>query len=121
MTPISSRSEYVFPSDRNIRKHTNAQTANTDLKRMRFEKLLAAHGLRALASTTLNDQGFDPDIIEAALAHSGKNEVRNAYNRSGYVQRRIPMMSWWSDHIESAAIGNMSVTGSKTLSFIKNI
>lgn len=120
MTPISSRSEYVFPSDRNIRKHTNAQTANTALKRMGFEKLLVAHGLRALASTTLNDRGFDPDIIEAALAHSGKNEVRNAYNRSEYVQRRIPMMSWWSNHIEAAAFGNMSVTGNKTLTFVKN-
>ena len=115
MKPISSRSEFVFPSDRNLRTHTNAQTANTALKRMGFDKQLVAHGLRALASTTLNEQGFDGDIIEAALAHIGDNEVRNAYNRSEYIQRRIPMMNWWSEHIEKAAIGNMSITGKKNL------
>ncbi len=118
MEPISSRSDFVFPSDRNPRTHTNAQTANTALKRMGFDKQLVAHGLRALASTTLNEQGFDADIIEAALAHMGDNEVRNAYNRSEYIQRRIPMMNWWSNHIEQAATGNMSLTGKKTLELV---
>lgn len=79
--PISSRSEFVFPSDRNPRTHTNPQTANMALKRMGFDKQLVAHGLRSLASTVLNEQGFDADVIEAALAHTGKNEVRNSYNR----------------------------------------
>lgn len=119
MKPISSRSEFVFPSDRNFRTHTNAQTANTALKRMGFDKQLVAHGLRALASTTLNEQGFDADIIEAALAHIGDNEVRNAYNRSEYIQRRIPMMDWWSEHIEKAATGNMSLTGKKNLKLLR--
>ena len=79
------------------------------LKRMGFHKLLVAHGLRALASTTLNEQGFDADVIEAALAHTGKNEVRNAYNRAKYIERRIPLMNWWSRHIEEAATGNTSL------------
>lgn len=115
MEPISARSDFVFPSDRNFRTHTNAQTANTAIKRMGFEKQLVAHGLRALASTTLNEQGFDADIIEAALAHVGDNEVRNAYNRSEYIQRRIPMMNWWSNRIQKASAGNMSLSGKKTL------
>jgi len=115
MKPISSRSEFIFPSDRNHHKHCNAQTANTALKRMGFDKQLVAHGLRALASTTLNEQGFDADIIEAALAHVGDNEVRNAYNRADYLKRRSPMMNWWSEHIEKAANGNMSLTGMKML------
>lgn len=119
MKPISARSDFIFPSDRNFRTHTNAQTANTALKRMGFDKQLVAHGLRALASTTLNEQGFDADIIEAALAHVGDNEVRNAYNRAEYIRRRIPMMNWWSEHIEKAATGNMSLTGRKTLELVK--
>ena len=49
---------------------------NMTLKRMDFAGELVSHGLRALASTTLNEQGFDPDVIEAALAHIDKNEVR---------------------------------------------
>lgn len=116
MHPISGKhSEFVFPSDRSLRKPTNSQTGNTALKRMGFEKQLVAHGLRALASTTLNEQGFDADIIEAALAHSGDNEVRNAYNRADYLKRRIPLMNWWSEHIEKASSGNLSITGNKTL------
>ena len=118
MKPISARSEYVFTSDRNPRTHTHPQTANMALKRMGFNKQLVAHGLRALASTTLNEQGFDPEVIEATLAHTGKNEVRNAYNHAQYIERRIPVMKWWSEHIERAATGNMSLTGTGNLSVI---
>ena len=118
MQPISGKSPFVFPSDRHFHKHINASTANVALKRMGFGGQLVAHGLRSLASTTLNEQGFDGDIVEAALAHMGDNEVRNAYNRSEYISRRTPMMRWWSEHIERAATGNMSLTGTKSLSLI---
>ncbi|MCF6282880.1 MAG: integrase domain-containing protein [Candidatus Polarisedimenticolaceae bacterium] len=116
--PISGRSQFVFPSDRDPKKHTNPQTANTALKRMGFDKKLVAHGMRSLASTILNEEGFDGDVIEAALAHIGNNEVRNAYNRANYLERRKPVMAWWSDHIEKAATGNMSRTGSKGLKVV---
>ena len=118
MKSISSRSEFVFPSDRIPKTHTNSQTANMALKRMGFDKQLVAHGLRSLASTALNEQGFDADVIEAALAHTGKNEVRNAYNRTNYLERRKPVMSWWSDYIDKAATGNMSMTGKKGLKIV---
>lgn len=118
MKPISSHSEYVFVSDRNPKKPTNASTANVALKRMGYEKKLVAHGLRALASTILNEEGFDPDVIEAALAHTGKDEVRNAYNRAIYLERRKPMMQWWSNHIETAATGNLSLAGKQGLKVV---
>lgn len=118
MEPISKRSKFIFPSNSDLKKHTNASTANMALKRMGFENKLVAHGLRSIASTTLNEEGFDPDIIEAALAHTGKNEVRNAYNRAIYLERRKPMMQWWSDHIQQAASGNISLSGQKGLKVI---
>jgi integrase len=111
--PISGHREYVFPADRNPRSHTNSQTANMALKRMGFDKELVAHGMRSLASTTLNEQGFDPDVIESALAHLDKNEVRRAYNRAEYLERRKKLMCWWSNHIEQAAIGNMSIANTR--------
>jgi integrase len=120
MQTISLESDYIFPSDRNSKKHTNSQTANTALKRMGFKNQLVAHGLRSLASTILNEEGFDGDVVEAALAHIGDNEVRNAYNRADYIKRRIPLMKWWSEHIDKAATGNMSLTGRKVLKFINN-
>lgn len=116
MEPLSGHREYVFPADRDPKRHTNSQTANAALKRMGFAGKLVAHGLRALASTTLNEQGFDPDVVEAALAHVDSNEVRKAYNRADYLKRRRVMMNWWSEHIEQAATGNMSLSsGSKGL------
>lgn len=110
MKPISGHREFVFVADRDPKKHTNPQTANMALKRMGYGGLLVAHGLRSIASTTLNEQGFDPDVIEAALAHSDKNEVRKAYNRSDYLERRKVLMSWWSEFIESAATGGNTLT-----------
>jgi len=57
----------------------------------------------------------NPGEVEAALAHVDKNQVRSAYNRTDYIERRRPMMSWWSEHITSAAEGNVSLAGKKGL------
>ncbi|MGL5430041.1 MAG: tyrosine-type recombinase/integrase, partial [Vibrio sp.] len=76
---------------------------------------LVSHGLRSLASTTLNEQGFDRDLIEASLAHVDDNQVRSAYNRTDYLERRRPMISWWSDHITASAEGNVSLARRKGL------
>lgn len=83
-----------------------------------FAGRLMNHGLRSLASTTLNEQGFESDLIEAALAHVDDNQVRSAYNRTDYLERRIPMMIWWGGHIEEAAQGSLSVTGTNQLKII---
>ncbi|HGF5169764.1 TPA: integrase domain-containing protein, partial [Vibrio parahaemolyticus] len=102
MKPISGHREFIFPSDRDPKKPCNSQTANMALKRMGFAGRLVSHGLRSLASTTLNEQGFEADLIEAALAHIDDNQVRSAYNRTDYLERRKPMMCWWSGHIGEA-------------------
>lgn len=80
--PISGDRGFVFPSGRNSRTHINNETANMTLKRRGFAGRLVSHGLRSLGSTTLNEHEFNPDIIEAALAHVDKNQVRSAYNRA---------------------------------------
>ncbi len=110
LKPISGHREFIFPADRNPRSHANESTANAAIKRMGYKGELVAHGLRSLASTTLNEQGFDSDVIEAALAHVDDNEVRRAYNRADYLERRVKIMNWWSEHIESAATGNLSLS-----------
>jgi len=77
----------------------NSQTANAALKRLGYTGKLVAHGLRSIASTALNEAGFNPDVIEAALAHNDKNEVRRAYNRSTYLHQRVEMMNWWGKEV----------------------
>lgn len=110
--PISYHREFVFPSDRHPTKPSNAQTANKALERMGFKGRLVAHGMRSIASTTLNEQGFDGDVIESALAHQDKNEVRRAYNRAQYLERRRLLMLSWSDQIEQASLDHLSLTSS---------
>ncbi|MBL0712051.1 MAG: tyrosine-type recombinase/integrase [Colwellia sp.] len=119
LKPLSGHSEYLFPADRDYRKHTNEQTANAALKRMGYHKKLVAHGMRALASTTLNSQGFDEDVIEAALAHVDKDEVRRAYNRTDYLERRQVLMAWWSNYIEQAATGKQVINS--TIKYLKAV
>jgi integrase len=118
LKPISGHREFVFPADRNPRNPANSQTANMALKRMGFGGRLVSHGLRALASTTLNEQGFDADVIEAALAHVDQNAIRAAYNRAEYLERRRIMMQWWSERIAEASVGSTSVTGRRGLKII---
>lgn len=100
MQSISGHKEHVFTSERNPNKPMNSQSANMAIKRMGYEGRLVAHGLRSIASTALNEKGFDPDLIETALAHAEKNTVRAAYNRAKYIEERRNMMQWWSNHIE---------------------
>ncbi|PCI64944.1 MAG: integrase [Kangiella sp.] len=102
MKPISFHKKYIFLADRNPNMSANPSTVNMALKRMGYGGILVAHGFRSIASTALNEQGFDPDVIESALAHEQGDKVRAAYNRSNYIERRKPLMVWWSDFIQRA-------------------
>ncbi|CAM4371768.1 MULTISPECIES: integrase domain-containing protein [Lelliottia] len=99
MKPISAHRDYVFPSRNDPKQPMNSQTANAALKRIGYGGKLVAHGLRSIASTALNEHGFNSDVIEAALAHSDPNEVRKAYNRSTYLSSRVEMMHWWGNFV----------------------
>ncbi|HBA7087544.1 integrase domain-containing protein [Escherichia marmotae] len=100
MKPISAHREHIFPSRNDPKQPMNSQTANAALKRIGFGGKLVAHGLRSIASTAMNEAGFNADVIEAALAHSDKNEVRRAYNRSTYLEQRIELMEWWGNKVK---------------------
>ncbi len=101
MKPISAHREHVFSRRNDPKQPMNSQTANAALKRIGYGGKLVAHGLRSIASTVLNEAGFNPDVIEAALAHSDKNEVRRAYNRSTYLEQRIDLMNWWGEYVHN--------------------
>jgi len=107
--PVSGHREYIFPSAHKPKGPINASSANMALKRMGYKGRLVTHGIRALASTTLNEQEFSQDVIEAALAHVDRNSIRATYNRAQYLEQRRVIMQWWSDHIEQCATGKMPV------------
>ena len=106
--PLSGGRKYIFPADRHPTQPSGSERANKALQRIGFKGRLVAHGMRSLASTTLNEKDFDGDVIEAALAHQEENEVRRAYNRSKYLERRQKVMCWWSEHIEQAQTGKLN-------------
>ncbi|MHA8830262.1 integrase domain-containing protein, partial [Klebsiella pneumoniae] len=99
MKPISAHRKFIFPSRNDHNKPMNSQTANAALKRIGYAGKLVAHGLRSIASTAMNEEGFNPDVIEAALSHNDKNEVRRAYNRSTYLEQRKQLAVWWGDFV----------------------
>lgn len=112
MKPISRHREFVFPHRSTPNICMNSQTANTALKRMGYQDILTAHGIRSIVSTAMNEQGFMPDAIEAVLAHGEKNSVRAAYNRATYLEQRRVMMDWWGLYVKGAAMGDLTVAGS---------
>ncbi|QLS05074.1 tyrosine-type recombinase/integrase [Citrobacter freundii] len=99
MKPISAHREHIFPSRNDPKRPMNSQTANAALKRIGYGGKLVAHGLRSIASTALNESNFNSDVIESALAHTDKNEVRKAYNRSIYLKQRVELMDWWGNFV----------------------
>lgn len=48
-----------------------------------YKNTMTSHGFRSMFSITVNrykiKYGFDPDVIEACLAHAERNKVRAAY------------------------------------------
>ncbi|KUQ08209.1 integrase [Enterobacter roggenkampii] len=101
MKPISAHREHIFPSRNDPKLPMNSQTANAALKRLGYGRKLVAHGLRSIASTAMNEQGFNSDVIEVALSHIERNEVRKAYNRSLYLKQRQELMNWWGNMVSA--------------------
>jgi hypothetical protein len=54
-----------------------------------------------MASTSLNEQGWNPDLIELQLAHAERNKVRAAYNRASRLAERRKMMQAWADYLDA--------------------
>jgi integrase len=71
------------------------------LRRLGFSKEeMSVHGFRSIASTMLNEQGYNKDWIERQLAHGERNSVRAAYNYAEYLPERRKMMQSWADYLD---------------------
>ena len=79
---LNGRWKWVFPSQSNTQKPISENTVLFAEYRMDYHSWMTGHGFRGLASTILNENGFEPDWIERQLAHSERNDVRAAYNHA---------------------------------------
>jgi integrase len=101
MKAISGHREWIFPSIKAPLSHMHEQTANAAIIRMGFGGELVAHGMRSIARTASEESGkFRTEVLEAALAHSKKDEIIAAYNRAEYLVERQKLMQWWSDFVQ---------------------
>jgi integrase len=99
LKPCSSGSRYVFPNLGRLDKPMGASTLNVAFERMKVT--VTPHGLRATASTVLNESGaFRPEVIERQLSHIERNRIRASYNRAEYLEERREMLQWWADFID---------------------
>ena len=60
----------------------------------------ARFSARTIASTLLNELGFNADVIERQLAHAPRDKVRAAYNRAERLAERRKMMQAWADYLD---------------------
>lgn len=97
--------ELLFPHRSHPGKPIADRTLNAVLERLGFAAEAKVHGFRAMASTYLNECGWNPDAIEHALAHREPDPVRRAYNRAGYEGERRRMLQAWADHLDALAAG----------------
>ncbi|MHA3079314.1 tyrosine-type recombinase/integrase [Acinetobacter sp. ANC 5502] len=99
---IRGESEYLFPSRSNQNKPKSDTVFIMALRRLGYEGRQTPHGFRHIASTLLNNKGFDERHIEAALAHV-KDGVAGVYNKAQYLNDRKHLMQWYADHLEQLA------------------
>lgn len=92
---ITGQGPQLFPSRTKTGGYISENTLNKIIERIGFKELTTLHGFRSLASSTLNEKGFNPDAIELQLAHQPSDKIRAAYNRADYWQERVEMMAWY--------------------------
>ncbi|MBS0194411.1 MAG: tyrosine-type recombinase/integrase [Proteobacteria bacterium] len=110
LQPLTGRGRYCFPSLRSSARPMSENTVNAALRRLGYDKhTMTGHGFRALASTRLNELGWQPDVIERQLAHVERNAVRGVYNRAAYMAERTKMMQSFADYLDALRM-NTNVT-----------
>jgi integrase len=97
-----TNSEFLFPSRSDKSKPKSDTVFIMALRRMGYEGRQTPHGFRHIASTLLNNRGFDERHIESALAHV-KDGVAGVYNKAQYLEDRANMMQWYANYLEEIA------------------
>ncbi|MBI4804622.1 MAG: tyrosine-type recombinase/integrase [Desulfovibrio sp.] len=106
LRPITGHGKYLFPSMRTLDRPMSENTVNGALRRLGYTKdELTGHGFRSMASTLLNEQGWNRDAIERQLAHAERDNIRAAYNYAEFLPERRKMMQAWADYLDALKSG----------------
>ncbi len=107
LQPLTGHGRYVFPGLRGQGRPMSDATVLAALRRMGFPKdEMTGHGFRAMARTMLAERlGVDEAVIEAQLAHSVRDSLGRAYNRTEFLEQRRAMMQTWADYLDRVRKG----------------
>jgi len=99
---ITGNGRYLFRSLRSADRPISDNTINAALRRLGYSTdEMTGHGFRTMASTLLNELGWNPDAIERQLAHDERDESRASYNHAQYLDERRRMMQAWADYLDA--------------------
>jgi integrase len=106
---LTGDGQYLFPSPRSKTRPLSETAILAALRRMGYTtQEMTTHGFRAMASTNLEQLGYDVRLIEIQLAHADQDQVRAAYKRETHMLRldeRRKMMQHWADYLDGLRTG----------------
>ena len=99
---LMGQGKMVFRGERHHDRAMSENTVNAALRAMGFSAdEVTGHGFRATARTMLHERlGYSPDVIEAQLAHTVRDSLGRAYNRTEFVEQRREMLQTWADYLD---------------------
>lgn len=103
LRPLTGRHRYVFPSARGGSRPMSNNALLAALRRMGISgDEMTGHGFRATARTIGAEVlGLRHDLLEHQLAHSVKNPLGRAYDRTSFLIERREMMQVWADFLDT--------------------
>lgn len=105
LRPLTGGKRYLFPGARSSSRPMSDMTVNAALRRLGYPKEeMTGHGFRHMATTLLNELGFNRDAIERQMAHKEPG-VRGVYNKAEHLPERRRMMQAWADYLDSLKSG----------------
>ena len=106
LQPMNGTREFVFPGARDARESMSEAAVTVALHAMGYKGRQTWHGFRATGRTLIREElGYDPDVIEAQLAHTGQISHGGAYDRAAFIKARVPMIQQWADYLDKLRAG----------------
>lgn len=107
LKPLTGHKTYLFPSMRPGERPMSNNTLAAALRTLGIPKEeMSAHGFRAMARTLLDEElHCRIDLIEHQLAHSVRDALGRAYNRTQHLEERRKMMQKWADYLDGLKKG----------------
>ncbi len=108
---LTGRCRYVFPSPRSNARPLSDNTLISALRRMGYgNEEMTIHGFRAMARTVLDQElGYRVEYVEHQLAHTVRDPLGRAYNRTTHLPERRKMMAGWADYLDQLREGGDKV------------